>query len=139
MTTTGYKFVAVLNKKIEPGKALNALGHMTAGLAGIYENKEELEIINYEDKDGGAHSASKHPFIVLKAKNSNKIRDFRNKLIEKDIPFASFTEAMTIGTWEEQVARSKNTPEEELEYYGICTFGKPGEIDELTKKFSLWQ
>ena len=29
-----YRFVAVLNKKIETGKLMNALGHMTAGLAG---------------------------------------------------------------------------------------------------------
>ena len=28
------RFIAVLNKKIEPGRLMNALGHMTAGLAG---------------------------------------------------------------------------------------------------------
>ena len=135
---TNNKFVAVLNKKIETGKVMNALAHMTTGLVGSFENKEELGIINYEDKDGGTHTASKHPFIILKAKNSNQIRTLRYALIENDIPFASFTNAMTIGGYQEQVERSKATPEEELEYYGICLFGEKAKLDELTKKYSLW-
>ena len=139
MTNTSNKFVAVLNKKIEPGKVMNALAHMTAGLVGTFSNVEEMDIINYEDKNDGAHMASKNPFIILSAKNSNKLRTFRNALIEKNIHFASFTNAMTVGTWEEQVESSKNTPEEELEYYGVCAFGKQEDLDALTSKFSLWR
>ncbi len=135
MTST--KLVAVLNKKIEPGKAMNALAHMTVGLVSS-NSDQEMGVINYEDKDGGAHMASKFPYIVLKAKNSNQIRTLRNTLIEKGLPFASFTSAMTIGGWEEQVEKSKNTPEEELEYYGICMLGEKSDLDDITKKFSLW-
>jgi hypothetical protein len=134
---TSRKFVAVLNKKIEAGKAMNALAHMTVGLVDSYPN-EEMSVINYADKDGGNHFASKCPYIILRADNSNKIRTLRNALIEKGIPFASFTSAMTIGGWEEQVEKSKATPEPELEYYGICMLGEKNELDELTKKFSLW-
>lgn len=134
---TSKKFVAVLNKKIEVGKVMNALAHMTVGLVNSYPN-EDMGVINYEDKNGGAHMASKYPYIILKGDNSNKIRTLRNALIEKNIPFASFTNAMTIGGWEEQVERSKATPEEELEYYGICMLGEKSDLDELTKKFSLW-
>ncbi len=136
---TSYKFVAVLNKKIEPGKAMNALAHMTAGLVGTYEDHGMMDIIAYKDKDGGAHVASKNPFIILSAKNSNKLRSFRAALIEKGIHFASFTDAMTIGGWEEQVERSKNTAEEDIEYYGVCAFGLAEDIDPLTSKFSLWR
>ena len=132
------RFVAVLNKKIEPGQALNALGHMTAGLVGTVENTDELEIIDYADQDGGTHLASKRPFIVLRADNSNKIRTLRKRLIEKGLLFASFTSAMTVGGWEEQVERSKATPEEELEYYGVCTFGEKADLDEPPRKVSLW-
>jgi hypothetical protein len=135
MTTT--KFVAVLNKKIEVGKVMNALAHMTVGLVNSYPDKD-MGVISYTDKDGGKHFASKWPYIILKADNSNKIRTLRNALIEKGIPFASFTNAMTIGSWEEQVERSKITPEVELEYYGICMLGEKSDLDELTKKFSLW-
>ncbi|MBP9718054.1 DUF2000 domain-containing protein [Candidatus Gracilibacteria bacterium] len=131
------KFVAVLNKKIETGKIMNALAHMTVGLVKSFPEKD-MGVINYEDKDGGAHLASKYPYIILRADNSNKIRTLRNTLIEKNIPFASFTSAMTVGGYEEQLERSKATPEVELEYYGICILGEKSELDELTKKFSLW-
>jgi hypothetical protein len=135
MITT--KFVAVLNKKIEAGKIMNALAHMTVGLTGTYSEKD-MGIINYEDKNGGVHLASKYPYIILKSDNSNQIRTLRKVLIEKNIPFASFTSAMTVGGYEDQLERSKATPEEELEYYGICMLGEKNELDELTKKFSLW-
>ena len=135
---TNYKFTAVLNKKIETGKVMNALAHMTAGLVGSYKNIDEMEIINYEDKDGGVHVASKHPFIILSAKNSNKLRNLRNEAIAKGVHFASFTDAMTVGTWQDQVGKSKETPEEELEYYGVCLFGERKTLEELTSKFSLW-
>ena len=134
MTQT--KFVAVLNKKIETGKVMNALAHMTVGLVNAYPEKD-MGVINYEDKNGGVHFASKYPYIILRADNSNKIRVLRNTLIEKKIPFASFTSAMTIGGYEEQLERSKATPEEELEYYGVCMLGEKDVLDELTKKFSL--
>jgi len=45
---------------------------------------------------------------------------------------------MTVGGWEAQVEASKNTPEAELEYYGICMLGEKTDLDELTRKFSLW-
>lgn len=48
----GHRFVAVLNKKIEYGRIMNALGHMTAGLAGKVGKSEEMQVfavsINYE-------------------------------------------------------------------------------------------
>jgi len=135
---TKHKFTAVLNKKIEPGKAMNALAHMTAGLVGSYKNIDEMEIINYEDKDGGAHRASKHPFIILAAKSSNKLRTLRQEAIAQGVHFSSFTDAMTVGTWEDQVAKSKETVDEELEYYGVCLFGETKILEELTSKFSLW-
>jgi hypothetical protein len=58
--------------------------------------------------------------------------------IEKDIPFASFTNAMTVWTWQEQVDLSKSMPENELEYFWICMFWDIEQLNELTKKFSLW-
>lgn len=131
------KLVAVLNKKVETGKVMNALAHMTVGLVRSYPDVD-MGVINYEDKSGTPHMASKFPYIILRADNSNKIRALRNALIEKNIPFASFTSAMTVGGYEEQMQRSKETLEEELEYYGICMIGEKSELDELTKKFSLW-
>ena len=46
---------------------------------------------------------------------------------------------MTVGTYAEQKERTKNTPEAELEYYGVCMFGEKEKLSGLTRKFSLWK
>ncbi|HEY5714644.1 MAG TPA: DUF2000 family protein, partial [Candidatus Gracilibacteria bacterium] len=66
------------------------------------------------------------------------IRTVREGAMEKGIKFASFTECMTVGGWQEQVKKSGETPEEALEYYGIVLFGPKEVVEDLTKKFSLW-
>lgn len=133
------RFVAILNKKVEIGRLMNALGHMTAGLAGTFPDKDHLCFLQYKDKDDGIHpSISHYPFIVLKAKNSNKIRDIRKEVIARNIPFSDFTETMTIGTSAQQWDTMSSTPEEDLEYFGIILFGETQEIAEFTKKFSLF-
>ena len=134
------RFVAVLNKKVETGRLFNALGHMTAGLAGGYGKEDDMCFLQYEDKDGGIHPHISHfPYIVLKADNSNQIRSVRNECILKSIPFTDFTSTMTVGTSAEQQQQTKETSEAELEYWGICMFGSTVEIQALTKKFSLFK
>lgn len=133
------KLVAVLNEKIEIGKSMNALGHMTLGLGASIENKDELRFTNYKDKDGGNHDKiSEMPFMILKA-NSNKIRMLRKAALENKIRFVDFTNTMTEGTYEDQIKRSAETNEEQLEYYGIILFGQLELVSELTRKFSLWK
>lgn len=134
------KFVAVLNKKINTGVLLNALGHMAAGLSASFANIPEMRFDSYFDKDGTEHkSISDNPFIILRADNSNQIRILRNELLSAGIHFNDFTSTMTVGIYVEQKERTKNTPEAELEYYGICMFGDRQILSELTKKFSLWK
>ncbi len=137
---TTHRFVAVLSKKIEPGRAMNALAHMAAGLSSIITDKATLRFDTYVDKDGSEHkSISDNPFIVLSSDNSNQIRTLRNRLIEENIPFNDFTGTMIEGSHVDQHKRTLETPELELEYYGICFFTEDRISRELTKKFSLWR
>ncbi len=134
------RFIAILSKKVEPGRAMNALGHMAAGLAGGSEKSNEMCFLQYQDKDGGSHPNISHfPFIVLKADNSNKIRTVRNECLARGIPFSDFTSTMTVGTSQEQQNATLSTAEEELEYWGIVMFGSTQELREFTGKFSLYQ
>lgn len=134
------KFIAVMNKKVPVGTLMNALGHMAAGLVGSYPNIVEMRFDSYIDQNGGDHkSISDHPFIILSADNGNQIRTLRNALKEAGVHFVDFTDTMTVGTYAEQKERTKNTPEEQLEYYGICMFGDKNILAPLTKKFSLWR
>ena len=119
---------------------MNALGHMTAGLAGGYGKGEKMCFLQYKDKDGGSHPNISHfPFIVLAADNSNKIRTVRNEAIKRGIIYTDFTSTMTVGTSKEQVESTATKTEAELEYYGICLFGNTDELREFTKKFSLFR
>jgi hypothetical protein len=134
------KLVAVMNEKLEIGVAMNALAHMVVGLGASVNNKDELRLTNYADGDRNSHAnISEIPFMVLKARNSNQLRQLRQCLIEKNIHFVDFTNTMTVGTYQEQIERSKQTKEEELEYYGIAVFGDWDTVSELTKKFSLFK
>ena len=132
------KLVAVLNKKIEPGKLMNALAHMCIGL-GSAIGKDPLRLTDYQDAEGGSHPhISEIPFIIL-SENSNKIRKLRQEAITHNIIFNDFTDTMTVGTYQEQIERTKQVKEEDLIYFGIVLFGDWDKVTELTRKFSLWK
>ncbi len=127
-----------MNKRVEPGKAMNALAHMCIGL-GSAIGQQDLRLTNYQDAEGGCHPfISEIPFIVL-SENSNKIRKLRQTALENNILLNDFTDTMTIGTYQEQIEKTKQTKEEDLTYFGIVLFGDWATVTELTKKCSLWR
>ena len=132
------KLVAVMNEKIEPGIIMNALAHMCIGF-GSEIGKEPLRLTNYMDADSGCHpSISEMPFMILKA-NSNKLRTLRLAAHQSEIQCVDFTDTMTVGTYIEQIERTKQTKETDLIYYGVVLFGDWEKVSELTRKFSLWK
>ncbi|HAT1129894.1 TPA: DUF2000 domain-containing protein [Legionella pneumophila] len=132
------KLVAVLNKRIEPGKVMNALAHMCIGLGAVIGEKE-LRLTNYRDADGGSHPyISEIPFIIL-CENSNKIRTLRQNALAKNVLFNDFTDTMTVGTYQEQIERTAQVNDSDLIYYGIVLFGDWDVVTELTRKCSLWR
>lgn len=132
------KLVAVLNEKIAVGTIMNALAHMSLGL-GSRVGKEALRFTNYIDGNNNDHPyISEMPFMILKA-NSNKIRILREEAIKNDLIFVDYLETMTEGSFVEQLARTKQTSEENLVYFGIVLFGEWNKVSDLTKKFSLWK
>ena len=134
------RFIAILNKKIDTGRLFNALGHMTAGLVNQIDDIDDLCFLKYTDMDGGEHpSISHYPFIILKADNSNQIRKVRDNLISLEIPFTDFVSTMILGTSEEQIRVTAQTPEDDLDYFGICMFGNTAELKSFTSKFSLFK
>lgn len=141
LETPKYKFVVLLNKKLDPGVALNASAHMVASLmakAGVSE-RENMKFLDYEDAGGQVHPVSGLSLIILRADNSNKIRKARQQAIEENILYVDFTESMTGDTYIEQMERTKALQESALNYYGICMFGVKDKIDGITSKFSLWR
>lgn len=130
------KLVAVMNEKIEQGILMNALAHMCIGF-GAKIGEAPLRLTDYRDADDGSHPCiSEMPFMILKA-NSNKIRGLRQAAQQHNIQFVDFTDTMTIGTYLEQIEKTKLTKEEALTYFGIVLFGDWDLVSELTRKYSL--
>lgn len=132
------KLVAVLNEKIDAGKAMNALAHMCIGF-GAKIGLEDLRLCDYKDKDGGSHPCiSEMPFMILKT-NSNKIKALREQALQAGVAFVDFTDTMTIGTYVEQIEKTAQTSADDLVYFGIVLFGDWEKVSQLTRKFSLWK
>lgn len=136
-----YKFVAVINEKIEMGKALNAIAHMGLGLVNIAdeETKEKMSFIDFPDKDDEVHeSISGLSLIVLKGRNG-EIKKVRKQFKEENIFFVDFIETMTGDTYAEQLVKTKELSTEEHQYFGVLAFGEIEKINPITRKLSLWR
>jgi len=132
------KLVAVMNKDIEPGVAMNALAHMSIGL-GADIGKNLLRLDTYVDANNNAYpNISQIPFIILRAKSS-EIRKTVISARENNIEYSVFLNTMTGGTYLEQLERTKTSSEETLVYYGCVLFGSWDLVTSITKKFSLWK
>lgn len=135
-----HKFVAVVNKNLEIGKALNAIAHCSLGLAAIASEdiKEKMSFIDFEDKDSSVHkNISGLSLIVLRGKNG-EIKKLRQSFADNNVLFTDFTETMTGDTYKEQLDKTKETSSEDMNYFCIVGFGEKEVIDPLTRKFSLW-
>lgn len=131
------KLVAVVNKQIETGTLMNAIAHLCLGFG---QARDNLHLMNYTTQDGFVYpNISKMPFIILREKNSGKMRSLLMKAKEAGVQYAAFTNTMTEGTWEDQEKRTLGSKEEEIVYYGLVLFGPDEIVKELTKKLSLFK
>jgi hypothetical protein len=136
-----YKFVAIINKNIEPGQALNAVAHMGLGLANLTDaaTREKMSFMDFPDGDGFSHqSISGLSLIVLKGKNG-EIKKVRQQFVKEGILFVDFTETMTGETYAEQLEKTKELGQDEHNYFGILAFGEIEKINPITKRLSLWR
>jgi len=119
MTFT-HKLVAIINKDIEAGVAMNALAHMTIGL-GAKLGPSPLELEDYHTKDSSIYpNISKMPFIILRGKSA-EIRKAIQAAGNQNVHFGVFTHTMTGGSYQEQLDSTIAMTEENLIYYG-CVF-----------------
>ncbi|ASU85040.1 DUF2000 domain-containing protein [Nocardiopsis gilva YIM 90087] len=141
---TDYKFVVALKAKLDSGVALNAASHLALGLVAQAARSGDdqlahMSFLDFADSDGGSHSPLSGLSLAVLQGRPAWLRRLRNDFIAADVCFTDFTSDMTGDTYREQLDRMAQTPEEELDYYGVAAFGKKEIIDPLTKKFSLWR
>ncbi len=135
-----FKFVAVLNPKIETPKLMNALGHITAGLVAKADNLDEMKFLQYHFQADWSVPTylSFYPFIILKAKNNNQLKTLHQAANEKGILHNVFTDSMLADSAMTQIEQTKTTNPEDLTYFGMVLFSKSEDLASLTSKFSLF-
>ncbi|MDD3182012.1 MAG: DUF2000 domain-containing protein [Alphaproteobacteria bacterium] len=115
---------------------MNALAHMSLGM-GTLLGPEEALMCDHADKDSVSHPyISAYPYIVLKGR-PNKIREAVEVAKAQGIQAVNFVDTMTIGSYIEQLARTKETSNQDLKFYGAVFYGEIEVVSALTKKFSL--
>jgi hypothetical protein len=118
--------------------AMNALAHMSLGL-GTLLGPDEALVCDYKDGSGISHLAiSAYPFIILKSR-PNKIREAVELAKARNMHTVDFVSTMTIGSYREQLERTKSTRNQDLEFYGAVLYGDATAVSEITSKFSLFR
>ena len=140
-TNGDFKLIALLNKRIEPGKVMNALAHCVAGAVNLIgaDGRDALKFLNFTDAQGQAYpSISARSFNILRGSDGD-IRKARQRAIEAGIPAVCFSESMTGDTYVEQLERTKGTPTEAMHFYALVLAGHADILNPITKKYSLWR
>ncbi len=132
------KLVAVINQDIPTGIAMNALAHMTVGMATELDY-DMLKLDDYEDRDGNIYpNISQMPFIILKG-TSDEIKEAVMSAKVEYIKHGVFVNTMTGGTFEEQLENTAKTAQDDLVFYGVVMYGLLDKVNPITKKFSLYR
>jgi hypothetical protein len=139
-----YKFVVALNKTIPEGKAINAAAHAVAGLtAKVVSDAPSLtpamQFLDFTDAAGEVFPfVSARSLIVLRGRGG-ELRKLRESLASTNAVTVAFIEGMTGDTYVEQLQRVSETDPESHIYYAVAAFGTRSDIDQFTRKLSLWQ
>lgn len=140
-TRSGFKLVAILNKRIETGKVMNALAHCVAGTINVLgeQGRDALKFLDFVDADGQTYpSISARSFVILRGSDGD-IRKVRQRAVEAGLAAVCFMESMTGDTYVEQLERTKATSAQDLTFYALVLAGDADVINPITKKFSLWR
>ena len=133
------KIVGIIATNVEPGIALNVIGHLAIAI-GKYSDEDLMGRAVITDKSKIKHMGiSKFPFIVTKVK-AGKLKmaidtaKANPNLIVADYP----REMLDTRTDEELVASIEAKENNQLEYLGAIIYGNTKDVNEITGKFQLW-
>lgn len=134
------KIVGVIASNVEPGVALNVIGHLSISI-GKYSESEIMGQPNIIDKSGVNHlGISQFPFIVTKVK-AGKLKMAIDKAKENaKLLVADYPRDMLETRTDDELVKSINSKDnDKLEYLGAIIYGDTKDVDEITGKFQLWR
>lgn len=134
-----FKWVVVCNRKVPLPRLFNAIGHLALGMKSRCNDDAARQFHNYDGADGELYSTiSNWPFIVLQANNGNQLRTLRAAANAARVECQAFVDSMIGQSAEDQLQKTKQTNDEDVEYFAVLVFGKSDVVHAMTKKFSLF-
>lgn len=133
------KIVAVVNKDITVGIAMNVVGHLSISL-GALNNVGLMGRPTLVDKDGVGHAGiARYPLIITKT---------RSRKLSRAIEIAKNTESVFCTDYPTEMLGTEHdddlmraillTSHGEITYLGALFYGESTKINSITGKFSLY-
>jgi hypothetical protein len=134
------KIVAVLDKSLAPGVALNVVGHMAIRL-GASHGEAMMGQEHLHDASGVVHPGiAKYPFIITAVKKATVRRAIQQARENNEISLVDYPcQMLTTGHDDELSAALKTVREDQIEYLGCLLYGGASAVNAITGKYSLWK
>ncbi len=134
------KVVAVVAANVEPGIALNVIGHLGIAL-GAHADAGLMGRAQLTDGSGVHHvGISRYPVIVTRVKQGRLRRLVEEARQQEGLVLVDYPEQMLTTAHDDDLAKSlAGSIEPALVYLGAILFGDAGVLTELTGKFTLWK
>lgn len=133
------KLVIILNREVSGWRLTNSVGHLSAYLGSkVGENLTSRDSFDLKDETK-IPANSQFPIITLEA-NPGQMHNLAQKVEESGLEHLIYVDEMIeLGNDDQLQEDLKNKRFEDLNILGIGIFGTAADIDNLTKKYSMWK
>ena len=136
-----YRWIVVVNSKAGLGRQFNVAGHALLGLRDKVMQSAfsgEQEFCDYRTADEVLHSRiSRWPVIALKTDRPALLKRLYLAAIEREVPVNAVLGQMIDVDHDTQVANTAAITVDEGRFLCVALFEKGGQMNDLTRRFSL--
>lgn len=133
------KMVIVVGEDVKSWELTNTIAHISAYLGNHIDQDDFVSREVFEIKDGVINANSQYPIIVLTGKQA-QLKKLNTEVNTKGLESLTYIREMIEYTDDIKLQKSiKNKSLEELDIQGIGIFGNKEDLEEMTKKFSLYK